>query len=81
MKIIKPDTMAVVHRVLRWQQQDRLGVGLVALFPLASTGLDALLPETELWQRLPQAPGAPAVLDEGYPKPRAEFLLYGEACA
>ncbi|MET3915799.1 hypothetical protein ABID97_002581 [Variovorax sp. OAS795] len=81
MKILKPDNMAVVHRALRLQGHDRLCVGLVALFPLASPGLDALRPETELWQRLPQVPGAPAVLDEGYPKPQAEFLLYGEACA
>jgi hypothetical protein len=74
--------MAVVHRALRLQGHDRLCVGLIALFPLASSPhLDALRPETELWQRLPQAPGAPAVLDEGYPKPQAEFLLYGEACA
>ncbi len=84
MKIIKPDDMAIVHRALRLQGQDRLCVGLVALFPLLPLGAPApaaLLPETELWQRLPQAPGAPAVLDEGYPKPQAEFLLYGEACA
>lgn len=81
MKIVKPDNMAIVHRALRLQGQDRLCVGLVALFPLASAHIDALRPETELWRRLPQAPGAPPVLDEGYPKPKAEFLLYGEACA
>ena len=35
MKIIKPDPMAVVHRALRLQGQDRLCVGLIALFPAA----------------------------------------------
>jgi len=81
MKIIKPDHMAVLHRAFRWRGEDRLCVGLVALFPLADSRIDALMPETGLWQSMAQWPGASAVLDEGYAKARAEFLLYGEACA
>lgn len=81
MKIIKPDHQALLTRTLRWQDRDLLSVGLVALFDLQAPGLQTLRTEVDLWQLWPQAPGTPAVLDEGYPKPRAEFMVYGEACA
>lgn len=81
MKTIKPDDMALVQRTMRRAGQDWLSLGLMALFTLDEPHLDTLRPEAQLWQLLPTVPAAPAVLDEGWPKARPEFMLYGEACA
>jgi uncharacterized protein YjbI with pentapeptide repeats len=79
MKILKPDSMAIVHRTLRLQDTDHFCVGLIACFPLSQPEPAALLPEVALWEAVPQLPGAPAMLDEGLPKPKAEYLVYGQA--
>lgn len=81
MKIVKPDNMALLHRVVRLQGRDCLSVGMVAFFSLGPSQSAALRPEAELWQRWASIPGAPPGLDEGWPKPRGEFMVYGEACA
>lgn len=81
MKVTKPDTMAVVRRTQRLKGQNRLCVGLVAFFAFDAKGVQALQPEAQLWQQLPQQPGAPAALDDGWAKPAGEFMVYAEACA
>lgn len=82
MKIVKPDTMALVHRCLRLHGQDRLCIGLIAMFPLVpEPRMPDLFPEAALWQTYGALAGAPAALDEGYPKARGEFMVYADACA
>ncbi|RYF82970.1 MAG: DUF2169 domain-containing protein [Comamonadaceae bacterium] len=81
MKVIKPDTLALLHRQMRLRGTDVLSLGLVAYFPLAQPSLGALQPEAALWQGLPQWPGSTGVLDEGFPKAQAEYMVYGTACA
>ncbi|MES2509506.1 MAG: DUF2169 domain-containing protein [Pseudomonadota bacterium] len=81
MKIFKPDNLGLLYRSLRIAGQNRLSLGLMAFFPFGNSGKDALLPEAQLWADAAAAVGANAVLDEGSPKSRGEFLVYGSAYA
>jgi len=81
MKIFKPDNLALLYRSLRVAGKNRLSLGLMAFFPFDKTGMDALLPEAQMWADAAAAIGANAVLDEGGPKSRGEFLVYGSAFA
>ena len=71
---------------MRFAQRNSLALGMMAGFDLASTPssspqtLDGLLLESELWKVAAQALGD-ALLDEGNPKPAAEYKVYGAACA
>lgn len=87
MKIVKPDTLALLHGTLAdvestegGGRECRLVLACLASFPFAPH-IRELLPETELWAcakaNLP--PGMP--LDEARPKPRAEFLVHGSCFA
>lgn len=80
MKIHKPDDLALLYRVLRWQGRDVLSIGAIAGFRLTGPANAPLLSEAEIWQRAAIAcPDTP--LDEGVPKPAGEFLLVGTAYA
>ncbi|AIO70211.1 type VI secretion system accessory protein TagAB-5 [Burkholderia oklahomensis] len=84
MKIVKPDTLALLYRTLRFEGVDRLSIGALALFPLrtdAPVGPDDLATETALWQVAQQMLDGHAPLDEGFPKPASEFLVYGDVHA
>ncbi|KVP81051.1 hypothetical protein WJ92_17550 [Burkholderia ubonensis] len=84
MKIVKPDTLALLCRTLRLEGVDRLSIGALALFPLrvgAPPGPEDLATETELWRVAHRMLDAHAPLDEGFPKPAGEFLVYGEVHA
>ncbi|MCD4552788.1 DUF2169 domain-containing protein, partial [Burkholderia pseudomallei] len=84
MKIVKPETLALMCRTLRIERADRLSIGALACFALrahAPDGPGDLAPEATLWQIAQQWLGAHAPLDEGWPKPAGEFLVYGDACA
>jgi len=78
MLLAKPDTMSLLPRVSRLGRQ---GFGLTlsafACFSIASQDEHALLEEAEMWGMLPDILGREAVFDEGYAKPRGEFLVYG----
>ena len=80
MKIIKPDAAEVFTRVFsNSQQQYCLSIGLIQSFALHSS---ATLPEpgaSLVYAVAAQALGKDALLDEGLPKTRGEFLLYGAA--
>ncbi|WP_323117720.1 pentapeptide repeat-containing protein [Burkholderia alba] len=83
MKIIKPDTLALLPRTFRFDGVDRLSIGALACFPLRDTpvGPADLATEADLWRIARQALGDDAPLDEGFPKPSGEFLVYGQAHA
>ena len=80
MKIIKPDAAEVFTRVFsNSQQQYCLSIGLIQSFALHSS---ATLPEpgaSLVYAVAAQALGKDALLDEGLPKTRGEFLLDGAA--
>lgn len=80
MKIIKPDAAEVLVRVFsNSQQQYCLSIGLIQSFALH---LSATLPDPHtslVYAVAAEALGKNAILDEGLPKARGEFLLYGAA--
>jgi len=79
MKILKPDSLALLYRALRLGGHDVLSIGMMAMFRFDASDREHLLSEPELWKHAGHAIGADAVLDDGLPKPAAEFLAYG-AC-
>lgn len=80
MKIHKPDDLALLYRVLRWQGCDVLSIGAICGFRLTAQAKAPLLSEVDIWQLAARA-CEDAPLDEGLPKPSGEFLLMGTAHA
>ncbi len=85
MKIVKPDTLSLLYGVCPrlpgapGEPGDySLSLAALAAFPFAEAE-SALLSEQELWQAVEQALPEGEVLDQGLPKPRGEYLVYG-AC-
>ena len=64
-------------RILPREGGFALAVSAYACFPLTESGPRELLLEPEMWANLAKALGENDIFDPGYPKPRAEFLLYG----
>lgn len=84
MKIVKPESLALLCRTLRFEGIDRLSIGALACFALradAPAGPGDLAPEASLWQVARRCLGEHAPLDDGLPKPSGEFLVYGDAYA
>jgi uncharacterized protein YjbI with pentapeptide repeats len=80
MKIYRPDNLGVMYRSLHFARRDTLAIGMLAFFRLDRGEPADLLPEPELWAAAAQALGD-APLDEGMPKPAAEYKVYGKAHA
>lgn len=81
MKVLKPDNLALLYRSYRFARRDTLALGMMACFPLKDSAPDRLLQENAMWPATAAAIGQDAILDEGYAKAQAEFLLYGAAYA
>ncbi|OYO27934.1 DUF2169 domain-containing protein [Janthinobacterium sp. PC23-8] len=81
MKIFRPDQLAILYRSFRLAQRDTLAIGMLGLFSFEDSRLSGLLPEQQLWPLASEVLGAGVILDEGFPKPAAEFKLYGSAHA
>ena len=80
MKIIKPDPTEVLTRVFsNSANQYCLSIGLVQSFSLHPTAAQAAPGTSLIWPTAGKALGADAFLDEGFPKARGEFLVYGAA--
>ncbi|MBS9443890.1 DUF2169 family type VI secretion system accessory protein [Photorhabdus heterorhabditis] len=78
MKIMKPLRLGVLHRPWRWQQQNYLGVTVMALTDMGDS--PQIRPEPELWQLVAQElQSTGGVLDLSIPKPCAEFFASGYA--
>ncbi|CAQ85892.1 MULTISPECIES: DUF2169 family type VI secretion system accessory protein [Photorhabdus] len=78
MKIIKPLRLGLLHRPWRWQQQNYLGVTVMALTDMSDS--PQIRPEPELWQLVAQElQSTGGVLDLSIPKPCAEFFASGYA--
>jgi len=78
MKTIKPLTLSVLHRVVEHAGKLRFAVTGLVLVPL-DDGTPHPLSEQLLWQTVPGELGAGGVVDEGWPKAKAEVLLSGSA--
>src|SRR5690349_6403763 len=82
MKVLKSLDMALLYRAFRFARRDSLALSLMACFRFdAPGGIDGLVPENEVWALVEQALGNDGMLDQGYPKPASEYLVYGAACA
>jgi uncharacterized protein YjbI with pentapeptide repeats len=81
MKILKPDDLALVYRSLRFAGRNMLSLGMIAGFRMTTDRTVAMMSEPQLWAAVAGALGADKILDEGFPKPSAEYLVYAAACA
>ncbi len=82
MKIIKPDRTECVFRTVSHSSGvSSLAFGLLHVFPLHADGEQYLSEPGALWSIAEKAMGSDVLLDEGWPKARGEFLVYGSAHA
>jgi hypothetical protein len=81
MKIVKPDNLALLTTPCRLEGKLYCSIAALACFSLEAPAGRQLLPEAELWPTAMAALGEGEVLDQGYPKPRAEFIVHAAACA
>ncbi len=82
MKIIKPDHLSLLPATYAVAGEQRLVLSLFACFPLSGfqAGQEGagLVEEAGMWTALASILGHGDVFDAGRPKPRAEFLVYGD---
>lgn len=80
MKILKPDSLALLYATNPTSQGENadceLVIACVAYFDFEQS-VGALLDESRLWDDAAKCMPADAPLDEGFVKPRAEYLVYG----
>ena len=81
MKIVKPDHLGLLYRCTGAVEQPQLVLGMLGLFRFGDVGEAALLPESALWRQVARTFGDNAILDEGWPKPVGEWMVYGDAFA
>ena len=81
MKIIKPDSLGLLHRSTHIARQNQLAIGMLAFFSFDKSSLPGLLAEAQMWPFVAEAMGKDAILDEGWAKPCGEFLMFGNAYA
>src|SRR5207237_812301 len=78
MKVIKPQRISLLQRVVEHHRRHTLVIGVLAYVPLSDAR--KLLMETVMWKEAPEhVPGG--LLDECYPKPCGELLVSGKAIA
>jgi len=79
MKIFKQRRHALFNRPIELAGKQYLSLGVMLYFDL--TAPDDLHTEQELWKELVALLGTDMMLDQGWPKPHAEVLCAGHACA
>ncbi|WP_027183144.1 DUF2169 family type VI secretion system accessory protein [Desulfovibrio inopinatus] len=77
MRITKPDTVTLVHKRVDYLERTRCIVCAFIGFPL-DDHKEGLLSEPDIWQCIADNI-SDDIFDEGFPKPSAEFFVYG-AC-
>jgi len=81
MKIIKPDTLALLFTPCVLGDDCCISVAAMACFPLEPAPVGRLLKESAMWKTVAAELGEEEALDTGYPKQRGEFLVYGSCHA
>lgn len=79
MKIFKERRHALFNRPVEIAGKHYLSLGVMLYFDL--TAPEELHTEQELWKELVALLGPEMILDQGWPKPHAEVLCAGHACA
>ncbi len=79
MKIFKERRHALFNRPVEIAGKHYLSLGVMLYFDL--TAPEELHTEQELWKELVALLGPELILDQGWPKPHAEVLCAGHACA
>lgn len=79
MKIFKERRHALFNRPVEIAGKHYLSLGVMLYFDLSAP--DELHTEQELWKELVALLGPEMILDQGWPKPHAEVLCAGHACA
>jgi uncharacterized protein YjbI with pentapeptide repeats len=78
MKVVKPQTLSLLHRVVDDARQPRLVIVVLGFFAF---GRERLLPEAWLWKFAANELEQGATLDECLPKTRSEVLVAGRCFA
>lgn len=78
MRISKPFCLSLQVRPYRWRGQTQIGLSASVLIDL-SKGNPVLQSEPAMWQCVAEHLGSEGILDMGFPKPAAEFLVSGYA--
>ena len=81
MKILKPNSLALLYRSIHFAHLHQLSIGMMAFFTFDKNNLSDLLPEAKMWPLAVKAMGENVILDEGFPKSAGEFLVFGAAHA
>lgn len=77
MRVFKPQTLSLLTRPFERRDEFFCGISVVACASLGSSR--KLFAEMLMWPAILEALGPDAVIDEGFPKQGAEFLLAGHA--
>jgi uncharacterized protein YjbI with pentapeptide repeats len=78
MRVLKPQSLSVLHRCFERQYEAWLCVSVVAFLPMEET--PALLSEQEMWRFVLETLPEDCPLDAAMPKVGGEFLIVGDAC-
>ena len=79
MRVIKKDTLSVLHQIFGWKDKFYLSVAVMAGFDLDDP--TRLLSEADMWAGAASALGPDQVLDLSMPKPQGEVLVFGKCFA
>lgn len=77
MKVVKPAETAFLARCLVAENRVQACLTLLVCFDLGHDGPPRLLPATDMWSLAAKSLPPGQVLDEGWPKPAAEFAVHG----
>jgi uncharacterized protein YjbI with pentapeptide repeats/antitoxin component of RelBE/YafQ-DinJ toxin-antitoxin module len=81
MKVHKPGQLSLLFKTVVTPRWPVVFVSALAGFRFGGRGLDGLIQEGEMWPLAMARLNEDEPLDLGFPKPSAEFLVYGECCA
>lgn len=77
MRAVKPYKVGFISRPFEWNRSYQLGISAFLYFPFEPVG--ALFTDIELWEFAGNALPKGAVLDQGIPKSRSEYVIVGAA--
>ena len=79
MKVLKDDVHSFQTQPLELGGKPWMNAAILLYFDLMAP--DRIYHDQQLWEEVPSIPGMAPLLDQGWPKPRGEFLVAGSCCA